>query len=159
MNRKNIDNFNYLDFDKFRIVKIESYNLITSTTSFKKCFKVIGVSNLGSFPLYYDVKGSNEDNCITWINDNWVKGKVSKYRIGVDEKNKTLLDMFIWIDLSLVDELVVEKHIVSSGIVWSVAGVCDIGTLPLAQFEDTKGLSEQDSRKPIDKWISERWIK
>lgn len=80
MNRKNVDNFRYMDFDEFVMMEIEPCQVIVTEGNInvvKECFRVDGVTKAGFKieGLYRDTQSGKIDMCANWIMSNWVKGK------------------------------------------------------------------------------------
>ena len=80
MNRKNIDNFRFVDLDEFVMMDIEPCQVIVKEGELsvvKECFRVDGITKQGLRieGLYKDTQSGKIDMCSNFIMKNWVDAK------------------------------------------------------------------------------------
>ena len=77
MNKKNIDNFRFLDIDRFWFLEITPFRTIGEDNTVRDGFKVDGVTvdNVRIEKLYYDLQSGSSKLCEKWIIDNWLSKK------------------------------------------------------------------------------------
>ena len=80
MNRKNIDNMRFVDFDEFqemRIVPIQFPEKIGENTVLKEGYEVIGYTKQGLKveELFVERQAKDSTRCFKFIMDNWVNAK------------------------------------------------------------------------------------
>ncbi len=77
MNRKNIDNFRFIDLDEFVSMEIVPIQYVTPEMIVKNGFRVDGITKTGlKFEgLYVDKVSDGDKLCYKFIADNWVNAK------------------------------------------------------------------------------------
>jgi hypothetical protein len=77
MNRKNIDNFRFIDLDEFSMMEITPMQFVDEGRILREGFKVDGITRNGVRVegLYVDRVSSQDKLCVKWISDNWVNKK------------------------------------------------------------------------------------
>lgn len=81
MNRKNVDNIRFVDFDEFLLMDIKELPYVDSSNAekivIKKHYRVDGITKAGLTVegLYLDVQSNSDKGCFKFIMDNWVSKK------------------------------------------------------------------------------------
>jgi hypothetical protein len=75
MNRKNIDNKIFLDFDKLVLMNVEEFHYANANMVLMVGFKVNAITDNGlKIPdLFVDKDSGKADSCQNWILNNWIK--------------------------------------------------------------------------------------
>lgn len=77
MNRKNIDNFRFIDLDELLVMEIIPIQFVDEARLVKDGFRVDGITKNGLRleNLYSDKQSGSDKLCFKFIADNWVNVK------------------------------------------------------------------------------------